>query len=77
VCIANFPCFSMFLYNCLVLKCAFLIFHVFQFSRNILDPRECISYFLCFFSISGHIPGCKLSISHFPSFFSLLDITRS
>jgi hypothetical protein len=45
VCISHFSYLSVFLTILHVLKCVFLIFQVFQFSRHTPSPTVCISNF--------------------------------
>ena len=48
-----------------VLKCVFLIFRDFQFSRHIPGPSVCISHFSRFLVISSFFKSSK-DVSHFP-----------
>ncbi|SFW05688.1 Uncharacterised protein [Chlamydia abortus] len=71
-----------------VLKCVFLIFRDFQFSRHITGPSLCISHFsrillkcvfLIFrdFQFSRHIPGPSVCISHFSRFLVISSFFKS
>ena len=59
----NIPPFSVFLAIFHVLKCVFLIFRDFQFSRHIPGPSVCISHFSRFLVISLTLFLC-LSLMH-------------
>ena len=73
MCISHFSHFSLFLTIFHVLPCVCLIFHVFQFSRLNLGPSVHFSSFTLI-SVSRHIPGARVCISHFSTFFSFLAI---
>jgi hypothetical protein len=60
----NFARFLVFLAIFQVLPSAFLIFHVFSFSRHIRGPIVCVSHFPYFKVISPY-PGPTVYISHF------------
>jgi hypothetical protein len=65
VCISHFAGVSVFLTILNFLPCEFLIFHVCQVTRHVLQCE-----FLIFLvgHISWHIPGPTMAISHFSGF---------
>ena len=68
VCISHFLCFAVFLALFQILECPFIIFHVFQcFSPYSSSYIELFS-FSKFFTVSCHIPGHAVFLSHFPRF---------
>ncbi|SFW06984.1 Uncharacterised protein [Chlamydia abortus] len=69
----NFPHFSVFLVIFHVLKCVFLIFRDFQFSRHIPGPSVCISHFSRFLVISSFFKSSSGCFS-FSMIFSFLAI---
>jgi hypothetical protein len=73
----NFPLFfSVFLAIIHVLKCLFLIFSDFQFSRHIPGPTVCISHFSRFSVISSFFKwssGC-FSFSMIFSFLAIFHV---
>ena len=74
MCISHFPLFSVFLAIFQVLQCVFLIFHDFQFSRHIPPSYSVHFPFANFFSVSRHIPGHTVFVSHFQRFSVFLAI---
>ena len=89
----SFLTFSVFLTIFQVLKCAFLIFHVFQFFRHISSPtvlffpsfpgfftifQVLLVHFSSFvFQFYLHIPGPTVCIFHFPRFSVFLAIFQT
>ena len=59
-----------------VLKCVFLIFRDFQFSRHIPGPTVCISHFSRF-SVFRHFSSRQVDVSHFPWFSVFLPYSTS
>ncbi|KRX48107.1 hypothetical protein T09_3909, partial [Trichinella sp. T9] len=85
------PTFSHHIPGLTVLKCAFPIFHVFQcsspyfmshsFSSHNPGPTFLNSYsehfsFTTIFSVSHHIPGPTVCISHFPVFLAIFQVIQ-
>ena len=68
----EYPTFSVFLTIFHVLKCVFLIFRDFQFSRHIQGPTVCISHFSRFSMISSFFKSSECS--SFSMIFSFLAI---
>ena len=74
----NFPPFSVFLAIFHVLKCVFLIFRDFQFSRHIPGRTVCISHFSRFAVISSFFKlsrGC-FSFSIILSFLAIFHVLQ-
>jgi hypothetical protein len=71
--ISHFSCFSVFFTILQVLLWEFLIFLFGQFFAIFQVPR-CAFLFFTFFSVSRHIPGPTMCVSHFARFSVFLDI---
>jgi hypothetical protein len=76
VCISHFLCFSVFFVILQVLECAFLIFHVFQFSCPIPGPTVCVSHFPHFsvFLTIFQVLHCAFLLKICLTIFSFLTI---
>jgi len=76
VCSSHFACFSEFLAIIQDLQCVFLIFHVFHcfwlYSRSYSEFFPFCKYF----SVSRHIPGTTVCISHFARFSVFFTIIQ-
>ena len=75
VCV-SFSTFFSFLAIFLVLQCAFLILHIFQFSRHIAGPTIIVSLLPRFSVIPPYSRSYNVCVSHIPRFFILMAIIR-